>query len=246
MLAYLHYTLRDSVGNEVIFSLHLHRSAWEVAQVQAYSDGFAPVLDAATGGQIVAARTSYVLLLPAGIKSSPYPDADVARGGLLTFDMDSGYKESLRFPTIDNALVNADFTLDTAAQALADLISAYTGGITVGAETATLLSDREEAYTAQLAARLSFRHQPGLAPVGTSPEAPELVQVEINPAWLPVLLGTTEALQEARWWAGDVAGLDTNQRHVDELLHALAAAAPEPVNVFRLDVSQLDSVAVLN
>lgn len=104
-------------------------STMTLAQIQGWSDLFAPLLNDAIDGIITDAQVTFSLTIPGGLRTTPVTDSTVRRGADLTFANPSRYKWPLYVPSWSLTLItNGD--IDVADPNASDLISAYVDGLT--------------------------------------------------------------------------------------------------------------------
>lgn len=80
-----------------------------LATLQAYADGFTPLLDAVTESQIMTIDALYSLTVEPTAKAAPIAGAFNERGGLIGFEMSiPNVKDSLRIPAIMHSIMTGD------------------------------------------------------------------------------------------------------------------------------------------
>jgi len=127
-----------------------------LAQAQGFLTGFAPLIDAITGGVIQSASVSFDLTLPGGLKTDQVGDVSVHRGGLFGYRNTSPYKWSQFVPTLTESLfigeaVNVGDT-DVGAYA-----TAMEDGITVSGTAIQPTNEYGNDLTSNVTATQSFR-----------------------------------------------------------------------------------------
>jgi len=104
-------------------------STMTLAQIQGWSDLFAPILNDAIDGIITDVQVTFALTTPGGLRTTPVADSTVRRGADLTFSNPSRYKWPLYVPSWSLTLI-ANGDIDITDPNASDLISAYVDGLT--------------------------------------------------------------------------------------------------------------------
>jgi hypothetical protein len=98
VVSVLSYSIVDDDGNAKSMPIYIPAGA-TVANIQAFSDAMAPLLDDVLDGVINAVTLSIGLTLPGGLKSSPVAGSNVQEGALISFDVaSSNYSHSIFVP----------------------------------------------------------------------------------------------------------------------------------------------------
>lgn len=115
------------VRNKQGVSFFLPTASWTIAEVLAYHDALAALVDNCTDGVIVDSSVTLNPVLPAGLKSSAVAGSDVQEGGLLGFSVaGSNYKESIRIPAMKSSLFVGP-SVNIAATEITDLRDTLNG-----------------------------------------------------------------------------------------------------------------------
>lgn len=96
-----------------------------LAQIQAYANYFAPLLDDASGAYITEISVTLGLTLPAGIKTAAVAGSLNERGGLIPFTTSGPSRDSFRIPAILFSVMPGD-AFSVADAAIAPLVAALT------------------------------------------------------------------------------------------------------------------------
>lgn len=130
--------------------------ATTLAQAGGFVTGFAPLIDAITGGVIVGAEVTLPLALPGGLKTTPDAGATVHRGGLFGFDNPSPYKWSQYVGSLTPTLFNGKLVNvgDTDVNAY---LTAMESGITVSGTPVQPTNEYDDDLTTNVSAREAFR-----------------------------------------------------------------------------------------
>lgn len=91
VLSQFSYRIKDAEGiyaNKQMYAVF--QSSHSFDDIQAFSDAYAPLLDAITEGEIVNA-TFRVVLTTSGLKSSPVGDSDVQEDILISFEKNGSF-----------------------------------------------------------------------------------------------------------------------------------------------------------
>jgi hypothetical protein len=83
-------------------------TGFTLAEYQAVATNAAPLLDAVTESQIVAADMTIALTLPGGLKGAPVASALNERGGLVGWDTAGQFGDSYRIPAILHSIMSGN------------------------------------------------------------------------------------------------------------------------------------------
>lgn len=98
VVSVLSYSIVDDDGNAKSMPIYIPSGA-TIANIQAFSDAMAPLLDDVIDGVIGYVTLSIGLTLPGGLKSSPVAGSNVQEGALISFDVaSSNYRHSIFVP----------------------------------------------------------------------------------------------------------------------------------------------------
>lgn len=106
VVSVLSYQFTDADGNKKTLPVYVPASA-TLANLQAFSDALAALLDDHTDAQITAISATVGLTTPGGLKSEPVAGSNVQEGALLSFGLAaSNYTHGMFIP----GFAQADFT----------------------------------------------------------------------------------------------------------------------------------------
>ena len=131
-------------------------STMTLAQVQGFSDVYAPLLNDAIDGIVTDAQVTFQLTIPGGLRTTPIADSTVRRGADLTFSNASRYKWPLYVPAWSLDLITGG-NIDIADPNASDLISAYVDGLVVASVTYQPLNGSGFDLTALSKSKEAFR-----------------------------------------------------------------------------------------
>jgi len=131
-------------------------AAATLAQAQGFATGFAPLIDAITGGVIVGAQVTFPLTLPGGLKTTPDTGATVHRGGLFGYDNASPYKWSQYVGSLTPTLFIADL-VNVGDTDVGAYITAMEDGINVSGTFVQPTNEYDDDLTTNVSAKEAFR-----------------------------------------------------------------------------------------
>lgn len=131
-------------------------NATTLVQAQGFMTGFAPLVNAITGGVIVGAEVSFPLTLPGGLRTTADAGATVHRGGLFGYDNPSPYKWSQYIPSLTPTLFIGDL-VNVGDTDVGAYITAMESGIDVSGTFIQPTNQYDDDLTTQVTAAEAFR-----------------------------------------------------------------------------------------
>jgi len=151
------YSILDGKGKTGSLPVRIPAGALTLAQVSAYAQDLAELIDNVTSGQITSINVALSVDLPAGLKVAPGAYCDIEEGGLFSFATGTPYVDSPRVPAFLETLFVGE-NIDLTPNDPADLFAkGLYNGITEGADTIKASDRYENEYTGIVKATKSFR-----------------------------------------------------------------------------------------
>lgn len=149
---FITYSMVDDKGRTASLQVFFE-TGFTVAQVQAFSDVVAPLLDDMTGLQILTAQVNLSLTIPGTVKATPTVGVDAEKGANMGYDAaDTDYRHTMRVPGILDANITGELVND-AVQEVID----WNTGITSGDGTVTPTDRYANDLVSFIQGRVTFR-----------------------------------------------------------------------------------------
>jgi hypothetical protein len=125
-----------------------------LAQVITIARGLGVLIDGLIRGVVRGVSASFGVTLPndAGMRTSALTGSDVEEGGRAQFITDGGYRSGFRIPTMDEAFIDADGSVDLTDADVQAFVSAMLGTYDLdpdaGTQNAIVVDSRGDDYNA--------------------------------------------------------------------------------------------------
>lgn len=131
-------------------------STMTLAQIQGWSDLYAPLLDTVVDGKLTLPEVTFTLTLPSGLKSSPVADSTVRRGADLSFANVSRNKWGLYVPSWSLTYISSG-DIDVSTTNPAAFVDAYVSGLTFSSTVYQPLNGYGDDLTSLSKSKEAFR-----------------------------------------------------------------------------------------